>query len=405
MSESKNFKLQNNNDDVLDLSKRANSPATRKTPSPAHSTSSLGSICSTQYGSLYDPIPPSSSPTTMMHSPSYGISPGQMFSMYCQNIREQNGQAPNLRDFVESVSDPRIPSEKLDQLTKNILQTYPLPPQATYHDRKLSRPFKCLPRDPEQIPAHFAACDLLKPNPLKQVESYMEFRKRALEEIRVANGGHRTTTNPKMRRMNSGNGRGDQLSDESRSDNESYNTTNQENKDNSSNENDTTSSTTNGIVKDAAYYERRRKNNAAAKKSRDRRRLKEDELTIRNEFLQRQNIELNSKIDTQTIQLEALKTREVQLLCERKTFEARETEYHQAFETFKTREAELRQVFEARETELRLAFERRETELLQQLKSLEMRHNQLLHENDVLKSQNDDFYKSRESRLHIQSVH
>lgn len=59
------------------------------------------------------------------------------------------------------------------------------------------------------------------------------------------------------------------------------------------------------MVKDNAYYERRRKNNAAAKKSRDRRRLKEDELAIRANFLERENISLKVELHSVKRQLAA----------------------------------------------------------------------------------------------------
>ena len=44
--------------------------------------------------------------------------------------------------------------------------------------------------------------------------------------------------------------------------------------------------------KDAQYFERRRKNNEAAKRSRDARRMKEQEIAIRRQFLEQENRDL-----------------------------------------------------------------------------------------------------------------
>jgi bZIP factor len=48
--------------------------------------------------------------------------------------------------------------------------------------------------------------------------------------------------------------------------------------------------------KDVAYWERRRKNNEAAKRSRDARRAKEQEIALRAQFLEQENIQLKLEI-------------------------------------------------------------------------------------------------------------
>ncbi|XP_054087296.1 protein giant [Zeugodacus cucurbitae] len=200
---------------------------------------------------------------------------------------------------------------------------------------KSTRPFKAFPRDPLVIAANFAATDVLLDNP--RVERYTEYRKRVLEQIHSSNGGARTVTNPKMRRMNSrrnsnsssnaqegasseGEERHGAGADESSDCDSSY-TGGQTDKVSSSahasNGEDNklsaagNSSSSGGQLKDAAYYERRRKNNAAAKKSRDRRRIKEDEIAIRAAYLERQNIELLCQIDALKAQLAAFTSKAV----------------------------------------------------------------------------------------------
>ena len=48
--------------------------------------------------------------------------------------------------------------------------------------------------------------------------------------------------------------------------------------------------------KDGAYWERRRKNNEAAKRSRDARRQKEQEIALRAQFLEQENIQLKLEV-------------------------------------------------------------------------------------------------------------
>lgn len=180
-------------------------------------------------------------------------------------------------------------------------------------DGKLARPFKAYPRDPLSLAAGFMASDsLLDAN---SAEKYNMFRKRMLEQIHAANGGHPTISNPKMRRLNKS------LSDTSETESvpdkmpepsslppkalpsdqhpsSDALTANRNAQIGSSNDANDGNSSSNGgpATKDSAYYERRKKNNAAAKKSRDRRRIKEDEIAIRAAFLERENIELKFEL-------------------------------------------------------------------------------------------------------------
>ena len=48
--------------------------------------------------------------------------------------------------------------------------------------------------------------------------------------------------------------------------------------------------------RDDAYWERRRKNNEAAKRSRDARRAKEQEVAVRAQFLEQENISMKMEI-------------------------------------------------------------------------------------------------------------
>jgi bZIP factor len=58
---------------------------------------------------------------------------------------------------------------------------------------------------------------------------------------------------------------------------------------------DSATPSTNGD-KDNAYWERRRKNNEAAKRSRDARRAKEQEIALRAQFLEQENIQLKLEV-------------------------------------------------------------------------------------------------------------
>lgn len=145
-------------------------------------------------------------------------------------------------------------------------------------DGKLARPFKAYPRDPLSITAAYSANDSAMDQ--ESTVRYQEFRKHMVEQIREANGGHATITNPKMRRISN------KISAAEDSDD-----VNVEHGGNGNNNNSDS-----GSVKDSAYFERRKKNNAAAKKSRDRRRIKEDEIAIRAAFLERENLQLKCEL-------------------------------------------------------------------------------------------------------------
>lgn len=49
-------------------------------------------------------------------------------------------------------------------------------------------------------------------------------------------------------------------------------------------------------LKDEKYWQRRKKNNVAAKRSRDARRLKENQITVRAAFLERENTALRQEV-------------------------------------------------------------------------------------------------------------
>ncbi|XP_018800742.1 PREDICTED: protein giant [Bactrocera latifrons] len=256
-----------------------------------------------------------------------------------------NSMLHNLKTEADVHMTPLSPSSSHDGRSKspamqlaNVAPNNPTTPNSSsaLNPLKSTRPFKAFPRDPLVIAANFAATDVLLDNP--RVERYTEYRKRVLEQIHNSNGGARTITNPKMRRMNSrrnsntssnapegasseGEERHGAGADESSDCDSSY-TGGQADKVSSSahanngEENNNigagnSSSSAGGQVKDAAYYERRRKNNAAAKKSRDRRRIKEDEIAIRAAYLERQNIELLCQIDALKAQLAAFTSKAV----------------------------------------------------------------------------------------------
>ncbi|XP_055389903.1 protein giant [Condylostylus longicornis] len=289
---------------------------------------------------------------TAYPSPQQKLGSSNMLS----NISPKSGLKSDLTDtdrLSDTSSVPGSPSSSTSIIYPKLLN--PAVIQNSNNDltsiNKPTRPFKAFPRDPLVIAANFAATDVLYDNP--RVERYTEYRKRVLEQIRSANGGERTISNPKMRRLNTRNNFNNNnstniSSDGSYSDSQVNNSENEERANDSSSDNDTmVQSTTNfeinsdnsnhnnsstkkinikssniknkdlnenpnnllnnnGIIKDAAYYERRRKNNAAAKKSRDRRRIKEDEIAIRAAYLERQNIELLCQLDALKAQLAAL---------------------------------------------------------------------------------------------------
>ncbi|XP_066938857.1 hepatic leukemia factor-like isoform X12 [Macrobrachium rosenbergii] len=62
-------------------------------------------------------------------------------------------------------------------------------------------------------------------------------------------------------------------------------------------------------MKDEKYWARRRKNNLAAKRSRDARRLKENQIAMRANYLEKENLALRIQVDKATKEVESLKTR------------------------------------------------------------------------------------------------
>lgn len=270
-------------DEVLDLSRRSDSD-NRKTPSPYNTPSSSGS--------------PSS-----QHNDSMGLQ--SLHPMYYGNTLKQQFH-PNSVQSLPAFSQNQVATAGLLQtiLSQNQEERMSNTSSPTSSLGAMSgdktRPFKAYPRDPLVIAANFTAADVL----IEKTDSYSEFRKRGLEQIR----GARTISNPRMRRTNIRQDQfADAISNDSKSENEDKA---MESSDNDSNAPDMSFNklqdiTPNGIVKDSAYFERRRKNNAAAKKSRDRRRHKEDEIALRNAYLERQNIQLLVQIDTLKAQLAA----------------------------------------------------------------------------------------------------
>nr|AJD22583.1 giant [Megaselia abdita] len=276
-------------DEVLDLSRRCDSD-NRKTPSPYNTPSSSGSPSSQHNESigLFNPM-------QSLHPIYYGNSLKQEFhqnSVQTLPAFAQNQVAA--AGFLQTM----LSQSQEDRMSNTSSPTSSI--GAISGDLSKTRPFKAYPRDPLVIAANFTAADVL----IEKSDSYSEFRKRGLEQIR----GARTISNPRMRRTNMRQDQSvDAISNDSKSENDDKA---MESSDNDSNApemsfNKPQDITSNGIVKDSAYFERRRKNNAAAKKSRDRRRHKEDEIVLRNAYLERQNIQLLVQIDTLKAQLAA----------------------------------------------------------------------------------------------------
>lgn len=144
-------------------------------------------------------------------------------------------------------------------------------------DGKPSRPFKAYPRDPLSLAAAGSILDAAS------AEKFSLFRKRMFEQIHASHGGNPVTNNPKMRRVTN-----KRITHETNNNESAY--------EKCIDQIQPQTSPSSGNDKDEAYFERRKKNNAAAKKSRDRRRIKEDEIAIRNSFLERENIELKIEL-------------------------------------------------------------------------------------------------------------
>ncbi|XP_058817858.1 protein giant [Topomyia yanbarensis] len=343
---------------VLDLSKRRDSVETRKTPSPYNSFSEGGSpplqsspINSTNqllmnYHAIHhqprDLSPkakiPYESPSHLEqeHNLPARFNPSQGFPINHPMLPKQENfpQRPEIIPYllqsagaiphppflrsplqqtreIDSLSESGsegqtlAPNMKVTQLKQSPDQTTNSPvtsgpyPMVIGRDGKLTRPFKAYPRDPLSLTAGFMASDSLLDT--MSAEKYNIFRKRMLEHIRAANGGQPTVCNPKMRRLNKS------LSDASETESvpdkmseygeqPSQQATPSEASKSSETANGSNSNGASGTTKDAAYYERRKKNNAAAKKSRDRRRIKEDEITIRAHFLENENMQLRCEL-------------------------------------------------------------------------------------------------------------
>ncbi|XP_058445763.1 protein giant [Malaya genurostris] len=343
---------------VLDLSKRRDSVDTRKTPSPYDSFSEAGSpplqsspINSTNqllmsYHAIHHQqrdLPPKTkipyeSPNHLEQGNSLAarFNPTQGYPIAHPVLPKQENfpHRPEMMPYLfqsgaiqhqpfhrsplqqtretdslsESGSEGQIlaPNLKLTQLKQSPDQTTNSPvangtyPMVIGRDGKLTRPFKAYPRDPLSLTAGFMASDSLLDT--MSAEKYNIFRKRMLEHIRAANGGQPTVCNPKMRRLNkslSDASETESVPDKMSENNElpqSQQATPSEGSNPSETANGNSSNGANGAVKDAAYYERRKKNNAAAKKSRDRRRIKEDEITIRAHFLENENMQLRCEL-------------------------------------------------------------------------------------------------------------
>ncbi|XP_017473109.1 PREDICTED: protein giant [Rhagoletis zephyria] len=373
--------------EVLDLSRRDSVETTRKTPSPYNTNSSFGAD-SPAGSPTNSQLQPPMIPSNLLYSaqqqfnrlapPLASLYPA-LYSSFGQLTKENtvatSSTTPPMAPLASTITPPAtsspllaaqsqtspIPNTPLSVAPSSMLHSIksedehmtPLSPSSSHDGRskspttetlatlapanppttpsalKSTRPFKAFPRDPLVIAANFAATDVLLDNP--RVERYTEYRKRVLEQIRSCNGGSRTITNPKMRRLNSrrnsntssnapegGSSENDERhgggADESSDCDSSYAGGQGDKVSSSANGNNASASnnsSSGGQIKDAAYYERRRKNNAAAKKSRDRRRIKEDEIAIRAAYLERQNIELLCQIDALKAQLAAFTSKVV----------------------------------------------------------------------------------------------
>lgn len=130
--------------------------------------------------------------------------------------------------------------------------------QKAYGNENTPRPFQAYPKERLMFPF---------PDNANTAEKFRQFRLEALKRIADSRGGEIIKSNPKMRRTKN-----------------SAASDNNENNLNSSN------------VRDSAYLTLREKNNAAAKKSRDRRKMKEEEVTIKASFLEKENLECKAQL-------------------------------------------------------------------------------------------------------------
>ena len=65
-------------------------------------------------------------------------------------------------------------------------------------------------------------------------------------------------------------------------------------------------------LKDEKYWARRRKNNLAAKRSRDARRMKENQIAVRADFLERESDQLRKQIEDLKTENQKLKLKLIQ---------------------------------------------------------------------------------------------
>lgn len=238
--------------------------------------SALNSLISNQIKQRLTP-----SPSSGQYSPCHPVQDNHHAAHEKHFFMHSNNHESNLPPISEI-------SENYISTSTTTASSTPIYPMVIGRDGKLSRPFKAYPHDPLSIAASFTATDTLLDT--TSTEKYNNFRKRMLEQIHAANGGHATVSNPKMRRTPS---KSISSEDSPHYNNNNNNIINNNNSNGSVTSNDGLS--LNGM-KDSAYFERRKKNNAAAKKSRDRRRIKEDEIAIRAAFLERENIELKFEL-------------------------------------------------------------------------------------------------------------
>lgn len=301
----------------LDLSQRRDSVEISKAPSP-YNSSNFGENAPSMRGSPSTPIHHYSSPTT---TPQHSRSPANYPNTYSRQLKRER-ETPSLMDIYTQHSQQ--PCFLTENMTPNMLQVVDLYrrmtqqqqhkpsrelelsetssfnpessenvayPMVVERDEKLSRrfrgPFKAYVRDPLSITTSFPASDTIIDS--QSAEKYNIFRERMLKQIHAANGGSLTISNPKMRRtLSKAMDCGRKSNMEEFPSDSVYNNN---------------SDSSNAGVKDSAYYERRKKNNAAAKVSRDRRRIKEDELTIRTAYLEKENFELKIKLASAEKQL------------------------------------------------------------------------------------------------------
>jgi protein giant len=296
---------------------------------------------------LYSGYPPVPSPLTTKRE---SLSPNTEEKNYARMPSDSNTpvssyamQAAAFKQQLFQIAQPVVAAKDSDDVASEsgsegaltITQSHSQPPMLNItttgypmvvgRDGKLSRPFKAYPKDPLSLAASFSATDAIMDT--QSAEKYNLFRKRMIEQIHAANGGQMTISNPKMRRMASKiltPPHSDEMEYPSKSPNHNNNNNNKLSSmelptrdrhskmelqpkisssfTSSANDSDSNPASNNS-VKDSAYYERRKKNNAAAKKSRDRRRIKEDEISIRAAFLERENIELKFELAAMRKQL------------------------------------------------------------------------------------------------------